>query len=71
MYSYSVENEDWIIFTEPEKDEYFTTIKYGIKDKNDNVILPAAYYDLRFLPGTENIMVNSSMGCGIIRLGVN
>lgn len=69
--SYSVENEDWIIFTEPEKDEYFTTIKYGIKDKNDNVILPAAYYDLRFLPGTENIMVNSSMGCGIIRLGVN
>ena len=68
---YSVANEDLIIFTEKEKDEYFTTTKYGIKDKAGNVILPAAYYELRFLPGTENIMVNGSMGCGIIRLEVN
>ena len=68
---YSVANEDLIIFTEKEKDEYFTTTKYGIKDKADNVILPAAYYELKFLPGTENIMVNGSTGCGIIRLEVN
>lgn len=68
---YSVENADLMVFTEKEKDEYFMTTKYGIKDKVGNVILPAEYYDLRFLPGTENIMVNSSMGCGVIRLEVN
>lgn len=69
--NYSVDDEDWIVFTETEKDEYFTTTKYGIKDKNDNVILPAVYNELRFLSGTENIMVNSTMGSGIIRLEVN
>ena len=69
--NYYVDDEDWIVFIETEKDEYFTTTKYGIKDKQGNVILPAVYNELRFLSGTENIMVNSTMGSGIIRLEVN
>ena len=69
--SYAIGNKNLIVFTEEEKDEYGTSIKYGIKDKNNNVVLPASYYELIFLPGTDNIMVNSSMGCGIIRLEVN
>lgn len=69
--NYSVERKDWVVFVEFDEDGIGDITKYGIKDKNNNVILPAIYYDLTFLPGTENIMVNSETGCGVIRLEVN
>ena len=67
--------DDLIIFTVEEKeeffDEYYTITKLGIKNNDNEVILPAVYSDLLFLPGTENIMINNDKGCGIIRLEVN
>lgn len=66
--NYFIENLEWVVFVE--KDEY-GMVKYGIKGGNNNVILPAIYDDLIFLPETENIMINSDTGCGIIRLEVN
>ena len=66
--NYHIDDLDWVVFTD--KDEY-EIVRYGIKDRNNNTILPAIYGDLIFLPETENIMINSDVGCGIIRLEVN